>query len=142
MVAKTPTDQDRVDAVALCDEFGPDEASARTGWSAKSILAWSRKEVYRTHAPARVDFSEEDWEEQLVRTLKAVALISAERELSLAPQAEMALANKARTTAVHDIRLLEGKVTERTEAIDATEAEARKLAEDIAIRRAQRVLND
>lgn len=142
MVAATPTDNDRVAAVAIFDALGPDEAQRITGWSAKTITAWARKEVYRTHAPATPDFTEEDWATQLAKTLKAVSLVAATRELSLAPQAEGVLANKIRTTAVHDIQLLEGKATERTESVDATEQEALALMDAIQSRKAKAALSD
>ena len=137
----TPTDTDRKAAVALVDALGLDEAADRLPWSKKTIQAWARSEAYRTHAPAREEFNEADWEEQLIKTLKSVAMIAADRELALAPQAEISLANKVRTTAVSDVRLLTGKATSRTEATDSTEQEILRLADELSARRARDLLS-
>lgn len=137
MQTKTPTDVDRKAAVALADAVGIEEAAGRTGWSKNAITRWSSSDKYRSHTRAEVDFTAENWAEQLTRTLQAVALIAAERELVLSPLADISLANKVRTTAVHDVQLLTGKATERTDSVEVTASEAQSLADELAARRAK-----
>lgn len=130
-----PTVDDKRAAVALFDALGPKEASARSGWSQKAITGWAAKDVFRTHTHAMPDFTKEDWTEHLVGILKGVAVLAAQRELACAPLAEASIANRIRTTAVHDVQLLTGKATERTEAIEVTASEALSLADELAARR-------
>jgi hypothetical protein len=61
--------------------------------------------------------------------LRSIAVIAATRELELAPRSEIGFVNKIRTTAIHDLQLLEGKATERHESTAMTEKEAAELAE-------------
>ena len=133
---KRPTVDDKRAAVALFDALGVKEAHARTGWSIKAITGWAAKDVFRTHTHAMPDWTAENWEEHLVTMLKGVAVLAATREMAVAPHAEAAIANRIRTSAVHDVQLLTGKATERTEAVEVTAHDAMALADELAARRA------
>lgn len=131
-----PSDDDRRAAVALFDAVGINEASARTGWSKQAIAKWASKDTWRVKPDLPVDFTAGDWQEQLTNTLRQVAVLAASRELHLTPYADAGLANRIRTTAVHDVQLLSGKATERTEAVEVKSTDAMKLADELAKRRA------
>lgn len=132
-----PSDNDRRAAVALFDAIGIEEAASRTGWSKQAVAKWAASDKYRTPAPdAGIDFTAENWQEHLADVLRQVAVSAASRELQLSAMADGNLANRIRTTAVHDVQLLTGKATERTEAVEVKQSDAVKLADELAKRRA------
>lgn len=130
-------------AIELYAEVGAAEAARQLEIPAGTIKAWAHRngaqplhraknsEAVRA-AVERRQRSAEERQTRLVELLGEIAELGAERELELLvdPKASLRDVVGARTRAIHDLRLLAGQATSRTETrtIDALDAELDELA--------------
>lgn len=129
MAQPAPSDELRAEIVEYAEANSIEEASAFYGYSAKTIAKWQMNRQITNVTHARITYSESEWQDHMKELLRSIAVIAATRELELAPKSEIGFVNKIRTTAIHDLQLLEGKATERHESTALTEKEAAELAE-------------
>lgn len=129
MAQPAPSEELKAEIVEYADANSIEEASAHYGYSAKTIAKWQMNRQITNVTHARIAYSESEWQDHMKELLRSIAVIAATRELELAPKSEIGFVNKIRTTAIHDLQLLEGKATERHESTALTEKEAAELAE-------------
>lgn len=129
MAQPAPSEELKAEIVEYAEANSIEEASAHYGYSAKTIAKWVMNSDIHSLTHARITYTPEEWQEQMKDMLRSIAVIAATRELELAPRSEIGFVNKIRTTAIHDLQLLEGKATERHESTALTEKEAAELAE-------------
>lgn len=129
MAQPAPTEELKAEIVEYAEANSIEKASALYGYSAKTIAKWVMNSDIHSLTHARITYSPDEWQEHMKELLRSIAVIAATRELELAPKSEIGFVNKIRTTAIHDLQLLEGKATERHESTAMTEKEAAELAE-------------
>jgi hypothetical protein len=132
MANPSPTPEQKDEIIEYALEHSIEEANQKYGYSAKSIARWVQVSQMHSLTHARGDYDPEQWKQQMEELLKSIAIIAATRELELAPRSEIGFVNKVRTTAIHDLQLIQGKATERTESTAMTESEAVELATRLA----------
>lgn len=134
MALPAPDDDLKAEIVEYAEANSIEKASAHYGYSAKTIAKWQMNSQIHSLTHARITYTPEEWQEQMKDLLRSIAVIAATRELELAPRSEIGFVNKIRTTAIHDLQLLEGKATERHESTAMTEKEAAELARKLSER--------
>lgn len=148
MSRRTFTEAEKAEALALYAEVGKAEAARRTGISAGTIGAWASRAGVATVAAdvtraatdvsaARRTYVAEEFRTQMVEALARVAVFAAAKELERLAGGKASLHEivGARTRAIHDLQLLTGAATGRTELTErAPEVEA-ELARVLQLRR-------
>lgn len=128
MARRTWTTEQRAQALELYAEHGAAAAARTTGIPSGTVKAWaSRRGVQPLHriknsegvraAVERRQRTAEDRRTRLVELLGEIAELGAERELELLSVESVSLRDVvgARTRAIHDLQLLAGDATSRTE---------------------------
>lgn len=118
MANAKPTAQLKAEILSRARELGPDIVAKETGYSAKTITKWLANAELDNLTRIRVDMSPDEFIDNMCALLRAIALDAAMRELELASKSEVGFVNKVRTTAIHDLNLLEGKATEIMSDVD------------------------
>jgi hypothetical protein len=134
MAQPAPSEELKAEIVEYAEANSIEKASALYGYSVKTIAKWQMNNQIHSLTHARITYTPEEWQEQMKDLLRSIAVIAATRELELAPRSEIGFVNKIRTTAIHDLQLLEGKATERHESTAMTEKEAAELARKLSER--------
>lgn len=139
------TDAQKAEALDLYESLGAAEAQRRTGINAGTIRSWASRAgvataaAETTRAATEVSTAQrihraEEFRTQMVATLAEVARTAAAKELALLQSGKATLHEVvgARTRAIHDLQLLTGAATGRTEHLERTpevEAELAKVLE-------------
>lgn len=144
MARRTFTDAEKAHALELYAEHGKAEAARMTGISAGTIGAWASRAGVATGAAenlraatavatARRTFVAEEFRARMVETLAQVAERAAAKELERLAGSKASLHEivGARTRAIHDLQLLSGDPTTRTETVakDSLDREIERLFE-------------
>lgn len=149
MSRRTFTEAEKAEALALYAEVGKAEAARRTGISAGTIGAWASRTGVATDAAANIraatevaaakrTYDAQEFRTQMVGRLAEVAQLAAAKELERLADGKASLHEivGARTRAIHDLQLLTGAATGRTESVDRTPEVDAELAKVIELRRA------
>ena len=120
------TDEQKQEALDLYEEHGPAEAERRTGIPKKTIASWGYRSGVQTTAPtkdqiqaanSRRMYDYETFKQRMTDALSEVAETAVAEELRILVSGEASLDKVvgARTRAIHDLQLLGGGPTGRTE---------------------------
>lgn len=141
---RTYTDAEKAEALALYAEVGAAEAARQTGINRGTIVSWaSRNGVAADATPnllkatevaaARRTFVATEFRARMVETLAKVAEKAAAVELERLAGSKATLHEVvgARTRAIHDLQLLAGEPTDRSErvTVDSIDREIERLFE-------------
>lgn len=142
------TPQQKADALDLYAAHGPAEAERRTGIPKGTIASWASRAGLATVAAdvtraatevsaARRHYVAEEFRTQMIETLADIATKAAAKELAILANEHPSLDKVvgARTRAIHDLQLLTGAATGRTETIERTPEVEAELAKVLQMRR-------
>lgn len=153
--ARRYTDEQKAEALALYAEHGAAEAARRTGITGHSIRSWARRKGITSqviHANARAtraavvrrQRNAEERKVALVAKLGELAELGLDTTLAAIDIAkpgdlDLRAVIGAWTRAIHDLQLLSGGATARTETRDLASAEdVLRLRDELAERRAKK----
>lgn len=129
-MASRYTPEQRTEALELYVEHGPRAASRETGIPVATIGSWAAAEG-RTFNAERTRQATETRKARLIEKLTTIAELGADIELELLETGEVSLRDVvgARTRAIHDLQLLTGEATGRTETrqVDDLDREIERL---------------
>lgn len=153
MARRSWTAEERAHALDTYQEHGLSAASAMTGVPKPTLHRWAtqagidtdantKRSTERNRAAAQVAASQrqyvaEEFRTQMVAQLAEVARRATAKELALIARGDVTLRDVvgARTRAIHDLQLLSGAATGRTETVERTPEVEAELARVIELRR-------
>lgn len=154
MARRSWTAEERAAALDAYREHGLSAASSMTGVPKPTLHRWATAEgidtdavtersTERNRAAAQVAASRrayvaEEFRTEMVAQLAALAREAVAHERALLASSDLRAVVGARTRAIHDLQLLTGAATGRTETLEADRQRALELIDELAARRAQR----
>lgn len=148
MARRVYTDDEKAEALELYAQHGAAETARRTGISLGTVKSWASRAGVATDAAdvtraatevasARRSYVAEEFRTQMVETLAQIAETAAQKELQVLASESPSLDKivGARTRAIHDLQLLTGAATGRTETIERTPEVEAELAKVLQLRR-------
>jgi len=131
------TAEQRAQALWLYSQVGPAEAARQTGVNPGTLRSWAHRTGAATvapeelrnrtgHARARAHATHADFKADMIEQLSTVASVAVRREIELVTSDSATLRDivGARTRAIHDLQLLAGDPTQRTETRTSTDLDA------------------
>lgn len=141
---KRYTDAEKAEALALYATDGPTAVQREFGIPKGTVTKWAKGNGIETvavqntqAATIAIQVDHEARRAALAEKLLQIAEAGAAQELRLISESRLRDVVGSRTRAVHDLQLLRGEATARTEHTDAR-AEAQRMIDELAERRARR----
>ena len=148
MSRRSYSDEQKAEALALYAEVGAAEAARRTGIKRGTLVSWASRAGVATDAAANLRAATEvaierrryvaaEFRSQMLDSLAEIATKAAAAELDRIAGSKASLHEivGARTRAIHDLQLLSGDATSRTESVERTPEVDAELAKVIELRR-------
>lgn len=151
MERRTWTPSERAEALAVYAEVGLAGAHQATGVPKATLHRWAKaagldtvgateRSIERNTVAARAAaatraYVSEEFRTEMVAKLAEIARQAAERELAVLDDSDLRSVVGARTRAIHDLQLLTGAATGRTETVERDATIDAELARVIELRR-------